>query len=132
MYQDLTGVIALLSCWQHVILCTKTNMQDFAESTVGDVDETSPWQSVQLTETCRLMVNSDPGKPQVPEMQRSELAGTVLQLKALGVDNMMAFDWLAPPPAETMVRALELLHALGALDANAKSAAASLTMLHDV
>ena len=49
---------------------------------------------------------------QVPEMQRSELAGTVLQLKALGVDNMMAFDWLAPPPAEAMVRALELLHAL--------------------
>ena len=55
-------------------------------------------------------------------MQRSELAGTVLQLKALGVDNMMAFDWLAPPPAETMVRALELLHALGALGADARSA----------
>ena len=59
---------------------------------------------------------------QVPEMQRSELASTVLQLKALGVDNMMAFDWLAPPPAETMVRALELLHALGALGADARSA----------
>ncbi len=55
-------------------------------------------------------------------MQRSELASTVLQLKALGVDNMMAFDWLAPPPAETMVRALELLHALGALGADARSA----------
>ena len=62
---------------------------------------------------------------QVPEMQRSELAGTVLQLKALGVDNMMAFDWLAPPPAETMVRALELLHALGALGADARSASLS-------
>ena len=59
---------------------------------------------------------------QVPEMQRSELASTVLQLKALGVDNMMAFDWLAPPPAETMVRALELLHALDALGADARSA----------
>ncbi len=54
-------------------------------------------------------------------MQRSELASTVLQLKALGVDNMMGFDWLAPPPAETMVRALELLHALGALGADARS-----------
>ena len=98
---------------------------------MGDADQTSPWHSVQLTETCRLVVNCDDGL-QVPEMQRSELAGTVLQLKALGVDNMMAFDWLAPPPAETMVRALELLHALGALGANARSAAASLTMLHDM
>ena len=57
---------------------------------------------------------------QVPEMQRAELAGTLLQLKALGVDNIMAFDWLAPPPAEAAVRALELLHALGALDNDAR------------
>ena len=57
---------------------------------------------------------------QVPEMQRSELAGTVLQLKALGIDNMMQFEWLAPPPAEAMVRALELLHALGALGDDAR------------
>lgn len=55
-------------------------------------------------------------------MQRAELAGTVLRLKALGVDNVMTFDWLAPPPAETMVRALELLHALGALDSSARCA----------
>jgi hypothetical protein len=62
---------------------------------------------------------------QVPEMQRAELAGTVLQLKALGVDNIMAFDWLAPPPAEAAVRALELLHALGALGDDARCAPAS-------
>ena len=53
-------------------------------------------------------------------MQRAELAGTLLQLKALGVDNIMAFDWLAPPPAEAVVRALELLHALGALGDDAR------------
>ena len=54
-------------------------------------------------------------------MQRSELSGVVLQLKALGVDNMVAFPWLAAPPAEAMVRALELLHAVHALDAGARS-----------
>ena len=59
----------------------------------------------------------------VPEMQRCELASTVLQLKALGIDNIMKFDWLAPPPAETMIRALELLHALGALGNDARYAA---------
>ncbi|KAF8058346.1 DEAH9 [Scenedesmus sp. PABB004] len=56
----------------------------------------------------------------VPEMQRSDLAGLLLQLKALGIDNIMRFDWLAPPPAEAVVRALELLHALGALDGDAR------------
>lgn len=44
----------------------------------------------------------------------------VLQLKALGIDNIMRFEWLAPPPAESMVKALETLHALGALDSDAK------------
>lgn len=53
-------------------------------------------------------------------MQRSELSGTVLQLKAMGIDNIMRFEWLAPPPAETMIRALELLHALGALNSDAR------------
>ncbi|KAL6770172.1 hypothetical protein ACKKBG_A33890 [Auxenochlorella protothecoides x Auxenochlorella symbiontica] len=56
----------------------------------------------------------------VPEMQRCDLAGAVLQLKALGIDNIMRFEWLAPPPPETMIRALESLHALGALGLDAK------------
>eukprot|EP00884_Botryococcus_braunii_P008698 jgi/Botrbrau1/1782/Bobra.0217s0037.1 len=56
----------------------------------------------------------------VPEIQRSDLVGPVLQLKALGVDNIMHFDWLAPPPSEAMVRALELLYALGALNDSAR------------
>ena len=53
-------------------------------------------------------------------MRRCELASTVLQLKAMGIDNIMKFDWLAAPPAETMIRALELLHALGALGEDAR------------
>ncbi|MEW5297962.1 MAG: hypothetical protein WDW36_001135 [Sanguina aurantia] len=56
----------------------------------------------------------------VPEMQRSDLTSMVLQLKSLGVDNIMRFAWLAPPPAESMVRALEGLHALGVLDEDAR------------
>lgn len=39
----------------------------------------------------------------VPEMQRSDLSGAVLQLKSLGIDNIMTFEWLAPPPAEVRV-----------------------------
>ncbi|KAL2021141.1 hypothetical protein VTK56DRAFT_7447 [Thermocarpiscus australiensis] len=56
----------------------------------------------------------------VPEIQRSNLAPFILQLKALGIDNVLRFDFLTPPPAELMVRALELLYSLGALDEYAK------------
>ncbi|EFW98419.1 ATP dependent RNA helicase [Grosmannia clavigera kw1407] len=56
----------------------------------------------------------------VPEIQRSNLAPVVLQLKALGIDNVLRFPYLTAPPAELMTKALELLYALGALDDYAK------------
>ncbi|XP_028667591.1 probable ATP-dependent RNA helicase DHX35 isoform X2 [Erpetoichthys calabaricus] len=52
----------------------------------------------------------------VPEMQRANLAPVILQLKALGIDNVLRFSFLSPPPAQSMVQALELLYALGGLD----------------
>jgi ATP-dependent RNA helicase DDX35 len=52
----------------------------------------------------------------VPEMQRSNMAPVILQLKALGIDNVLRFNFLSPPPAQNMVRGLELLYALGTLN----------------
>ena len=37
-------------------------------------------------------------------------------LKSLGIDDLVHFDFMDPPPAETMIRALESLYALGALN----------------
>ncbi|MCJ1243409.1 hypothetical protein MMC30_000606 [Trapelia coarctata] len=56
----------------------------------------------------------------VPEIQRSNLAPAIFQLKALGIDNVVRFDFIMPPPAELVIRALELLYSLGALDEYAK------------
>jgi len=56
----------------------------------------------------------------VPEIQRSNLAPAILQLKALGIDNVVRFDFITPPPAELVIRALELLYSLEALDEYAK------------
>ncbi|KAL8739023.1 MAG: hypothetical protein Q9181_000305 [Wetmoreana brouardii] len=56
----------------------------------------------------------------VPEIQRSNLAPVILQLKALGIDNVLRFDFLTPPPSELVVRGLELLYSVGALDDYAK------------
>ncbi|RGB39678.1 P-loop containing nucleoside triphosphate hydrolase protein [Rhizophagus diaphanus] len=52
----------------------------------------------------------------IPEIQRSNLAQVVLHLKALGIDNVLRFDFMTPPPAGLMIRALELLYSLKALD----------------
>jgi pre-mRNA-splicing factor ATP-dependent RNA helicase DHX16 len=52
----------------------------------------------------------------VPEIQRTNLGSVVLLLKSLGVDDLIHFDFMDPPPAETLVRALEQLYALGALN----------------
>eukprot|EP00960_Hanusia_phi_P038803 753607-Hanusia_phi.AAC.3 len=56
----------------------------------------------------------------IPEMQRSDLVAVILQLKALGVDDVLHFDFPSPPPALSLARALEILYALGALDEDAK------------
>jgi pre-mRNA-splicing factor ATP-dependent RNA helicase DHX15/PRP43 len=51
-----------------------------------------------------------------PEIQRSNLGPVVLQLKKCGVHDLVHFDLLDPPAPEVLMRALELLHTLGALD----------------
>ena len=56
----------------------------------------------------------------VPEIQRCDLLSVILQLKALGVENVARFNFVSPPPAECMVRGLELLFALGAIDNQGK------------
>ncbi|XP_051928211.1 ATP-dependent RNA helicase DHX8-like isoform X2 [Hippocampus zosterae] len=52
----------------------------------------------------------------VPEIQRTNLASTVLSLKAMGINDMLAFDFMDSPPMETLITAMEQLYALGALD----------------
>jgi ATP-dependent RNA helicase DDX35 len=38
-------------------------------------------------------------KQTVPEIQRTNLAPVVLQLKALGIDDVLHFDFISAPPA---------------------------------
>ncbi|KAI9912062.1 hypothetical protein PsorP6_008910 [Peronosclerospora sorghi] len=52
----------------------------------------------------------------VPEIQRANLGSVVLQLKAMNINDLMAFDFMDPPPQDALVMALENLYALGALD----------------
>lgn len=52
----------------------------------------------------------------VPEIQRTNLANVVLQLKAMGINDLLHFDFMDPPPVQVLVSALERLYMLGALD----------------
>lgn len=48
-----------------------------------------------------------------PEITRTDLTTPILQLKSLGIDDLMKFEWVTSPPAESVVRALESLVAAG-------------------
>ena len=52
----------------------------------------------------------------MPEIQRTNLASTVLILKAMGINDLINFDFMDPPPVQTLVSALETLYNLEALD----------------
>lgn len=52
----------------------------------------------------------------MPEIQRTNLNSVVLLLKSLGINDLMEFDFMDAPPADTLIRALENLYALGALN----------------
>lgn len=68
----------------------------------------------------RLMTEKDFHKllpdSTLPEIQRTNLAWIVLQLRALGIQDIIHFDFLSCPAAESMIRAFELLFSLGALN----------------
>jgi len=54
----------------------------------------------------------------VPEIQRTNLGMTCLTLKAMGINDLGpgGFDFMDPPPVQTLVTALEQLYNLNALD----------------
>ena len=52
----------------------------------------------------------------IPEIQRTNLANTVLLLKSLGVKNLLEFDFMDPPPQDNIITSMYQLWVLGALD----------------
>lgn len=71
------GVI--LSCWLHRVgLETQSQIALFSSTTEEDFEKLP--------------------KSTVPEMQRSNLAPVILQLKALGIDNVLRFPFLSVSP----------------------------------
>ncbi|CAI0390742.1 unnamed protein product, partial [Linum tenue] len=55
-----------------------------------------------------------------PEIKRCNLANVILQLKALGVDDIFGFDFIEKPSRAAIVKSLEHLFLLGALTDDCK------------
>lgn len=80
----------------------------------GRAGRTSPGKCFRLYTAYNFQKDMEDNT--VPEIQRTNLASVVLALKSLGIDDLLNFDFMDPPPAEALVKALELLFALGALN----------------
>ena len=55
-------------------------------------------------------------KSSIPEILRSNITSVVLNLLKLGIKDLVHFDFIDPPAPETMMRAIEMLNYLGAMD----------------
>ncbi|KAK9460378.1 P-loop containing nucleoside triphosphate hydrolase protein [Lipomyces oligophaga] len=56
----------------------------------------------------------------VPELQRVSLLEPIMSLKSLGIENIARIDLISPPSVKLLANDLELLHALGAIDSDAR------------
>ncbi|KAJ2504271.1 hypothetical protein IWW47_002605, partial [Coemansia sp. RSA 2052] len=52
----------------------------------------------------------------IPEIQRTNLSYVVMLLKSIGVENLLDFDFLDPPPQDTIKTSMYQLWTLGSLD----------------
>lgn len=52
----------------------------------------------------------------VPEIQRCNLASIILQLKTIGIQDILNFRYLQSPSRDSLKRSLQQLLMLGALD----------------
>lgn len=63
----------------------------------------SPIQAVNFPRFCyrlytEMAFRNELFENTIPEIQRTNLANTVLLLKSLGVKNLLEFDFMDPPP----------------------------------
>ncbi|KAI0182594.1 helicase associated domain-containing protein [Xylaria flabelliformis] len=85
-----------------------------ANQRAGRAGRTGPGKCFRLYTEAAYNSELLPTTP--PEIQRQNLAHVILMLKAMGINDLLHFDFMDPPPTNTMLEALETLYALSALD----------------
>lgn len=80
---------------------------------MGRAGRTRPGQTYRLYSEAQYQRFKSCG---VPEIQRSNVESVILQLSAMGVVDVLKFDFMDPPNREAVLEALEHLQELEALD----------------
>ncbi|KAG7087465.1 hypothetical protein E1B28_013431 [Marasmius oreades] len=104
-YNPRTGMSSLV-----VVPCSRAS----ANQRAGRAGRVGPGKAFRLY--TKWAFKNELQEDTVPEIQRTNLGMVVLLLKSLGINDLIGFEFLDPPPGETLMRALELLYALGALN----------------
>lgn len=104
-YNPRTGMAALT-----VVPCSRAS----ANQRAGRAGRVGPGKCFRLFTKWAFQNEMDENT--VPEIQRTNLANVVLLLKSVGIHDLLNFDFLDPPPTDTLIRSLESLYALGALN----------------
>lgn len=107
-FDPVTGMDALVT--------TPCSLASLAQR-AGRAGRTSPGKCFRLFPSSAL-ASLLPTTP--PEITRSDISLLVLQLKSLGIQNVLRFDWMSAPSSDMLERALEFLYCLGALDEDGK------------
>ena len=94
----------------YVLQCSKAS----ANQRAGRAGRVGPGKAFRLY--TKWAYQNELEENTVPEIQRTNLGMVVLLLKSLGINDLIGFEFMDPPPGETLMRALELLYALGALN----------------
>ncbi|KAI8060772.1 P-loop containing nucleoside triphosphate hydrolase protein [Gongronella butleri] len=116
---------------KYVVDCGLAKMRGFnpkigVESLlVHPISKSSAWQRTgragrEAAGTCYRLYSEDTFREldddTVPEIKRCNLAAAVLGLKASGIDDVLSFDYMDRPSRASLVRALEELYSLQAID----------------
>ncbi|TYZ68213.1 hypothetical protein PybrP1_010010 [[Pythium] brassicae (nom. inval.)] len=88
--------------------------QAMANQRAGRAGRTAPGKCFRLYTAWSYKNELDENT--VPEIQRTNLGSVVLLMKSLGVNDLLHFDFMDPPPEKALIRSLEQLYALGALN----------------
>eukprot|EP00818_Percolomonas_sp_WS_P008757 CAMPEP_0117445936 /NCGR_PEP_ID=MMETSP0759-20121206/6065_1 /TAXON_ID=63605 /ORGANISM="Percolomonas cosmopolitus, Strain WS" /LENGTH=1134 /DNA_ID=CAMNT_0005238153 /DNA_START=100 /DNA_END=3500 /DNA_ORIENTATION=- len=85
-----------------------------ADQRAGRAGRTGPGMCFRLY--TRYQFENEMLPSTMPEIQRTNLGNIVLLLKSLGINDVLEFDFMDPPPKQNMINSMHQLYILGALD----------------
>lgn len=109
VYNPITGMESLV-----VVPCSRAS----ADQRAGRAGRVGPGKCFRLFTKWSFYNELDLN--QQPEIQRVNLTSVILLLLSLGINDLLGFEFMDPPSKQAIIKALNLLYALGALNSQGK------------